>query len=570
MANTTSLGYVPVDKSGDTMTGDLILNADPTAALQAATKQYVDGLTVEGDFKEAARVATTGNLTATYDNGASGVGATLTNSGAMAAISIDGVSLSANDRVLVKDQTSQDENGIYYVSVVGDGATNWVLTRSEDFDMADEMTAGATLVVYAGTANASTGWLLDSDITTIGTDNIVFSQLTAPPSSAAPSDATYIVQTANGTLTNEQALDTLSDGLLKHASGVVAQAVAGTDYLAPAAIGVTVQGYDAGLDSIAGLTTAANTLIYTTALDTYAVISAANSSVLVTSGAGVPSLSTAIPDGVTATTQSASDNSTKLATTAYVDNAISGGGHAPVGATYITQTPNGSLTNEQAMSTLATGLVKNTTTTGVQSIAVAGTDYLAPSAIGTTVQAYDAGLQSISGLTTTNYNLIYTTASDTYAVITPAASSVLVTNGSNVPSLSTAIPDGVTATTQTLTDATTKVATDAFVDSRVKLGQTDIACSSNTTYTPSINTNHYYKLTFTSSCTLAFTFNSGSAQSMCVELINAGGYTITWPASLEWAGGTEPTWTTTGRDIIVVWNNGDNLVSAALIGQDFS
>lgn len=57
---------------------------------------------------------------------------------------------------------------------------------------------------------------------------------------------------------------------------------------------------------------------------------------------------------------------------------LTGGTGAPIGATYITQTPNGTLTSEQAMSTLATGLVKNTTATGVQSIAIDGTDYISP------------------------------------------------------------------------------------------------------------------------------------------------------------------------------------------------
>jgi len=57
---------------------------------------------------------------------------------------------------------------------------------------------------------------------------------------------------------------------------------------------------------------------------------------------------------------------------------LTGGTGAPIGATYITQTPNGTLTSEQAMSTLANGLVKNTTGTGVQSIAVDGTDYISP------------------------------------------------------------------------------------------------------------------------------------------------------------------------------------------------
>ena len=65
-------------------------------------------------------------------------------------------------------------------------------------------------------------------------------------------------------------------------------------------------------------------------------------------------------------------------------------GGAPVGATYITQTTNATLTNEQALAALATGIVKNTTTTGVLSIAAQGTDYYAPA--GTDVAVADGGL----------------------------------------------------------------------------------------------------------------------------------------------------------------------------------
>lgn len=62
----------------------------------------------------------------------SGVGATLTNAGAQAALSIDGISLSVNDRVMVRLQTNGEENGVYVVTTVGSGATNWVLTRATD------------------------------------------------------------------------------------------------------------------------------------------------------------------------------------------------------------------------------------------------------------------------------------------------------------------------------------------------------------------------------------------------------------------------------------------------------
>lgn len=168
--------------SGGTMTGNLILNADPTTGLQAATKQYVDTVAVGLNVQPACRVATTANLTATYSNGASGVGATLTNSGAMAAISIDGVSLSLNDRVLVKDQSITFQNGIYTVTTVGSGAANWVLTRATDYDTVAEIQPGDFVLIISGTVNMQTSWVQTDTVTTIGSDAINFSQFTANPS----------------------------------------------------------------------------------------------------------------------------------------------------------------------------------------------------------------------------------------------------------------------------------------------------------------------------------------------------------------------------------------------------
>jgi hypothetical protein len=105
-----------------------------------------------GSYKKNVRVATTAALTVTYSNGTSGVGATLTNAGSPAAISIDGVALSLNDRVLVKDQASGLQNGIYAVTTVGTIATSWVLTRATDADTAAEA-AAALVSVSEGTTN---------------------------------------------------------------------------------------------------------------------------------------------------------------------------------------------------------------------------------------------------------------------------------------------------------------------------------------------------------------------------------------------------------------------------------
>ena len=83
------------------------------------------------------------NLTATYSNGSVGVGATLTNSGTQGTLTIDGVTTNLNDRILVKDQTTRTQNGIYVVTNVGDGSTAWVLTRATPEDQPSELSGGS-------------------------------------------------------------------------------------------------------------------------------------------------------------------------------------------------------------------------------------------------------------------------------------------------------------------------------------------------------------------------------------------------------------------------------------------
>lgn len=182
---TTAYADRMVPLAGGTMTGLLVLSADPSAALGAATKQYVDSVSAGLTIKQACVAATTTALTATYSNGAAGVGATLTNAGAMAAFALDGISLSVNDRVLIKNQASTFQNGIYTVTTVGSGAVNWVLTRSTDYDTAAEIKAGTLIPVNQGTTNALTSWLETATVTTVGTDPVVFSQFTASPTSFA-------------------------------------------------------------------------------------------------------------------------------------------------------------------------------------------------------------------------------------------------------------------------------------------------------------------------------------------------------------------------------------------------
>ena len=136
-------------------------------------KTYVDSVANGLDVKKSVRVATTANLGATYNNSAG----TLTNSGSQAAIAIDGITLVADDRVLVKDQSTAAQNGFYKVTTVGDGSSNWVLTRTPDADAASELTAGAFTFAEEGTANGDNGYVLSTNgAITLGTTAITFEQ----------------------------------------------------------------------------------------------------------------------------------------------------------------------------------------------------------------------------------------------------------------------------------------------------------------------------------------------------------------------------------------------------------
>ena len=135
-------------------------------------KSYVDSVANGFDVKASVRVATTANLAATYNNGAG----TLTAS-SNGAISVDGVTLVVNDRVLVKDQSTAAQNGFYKVTTVGSGSAAFVLTRTPDADAASELTAGAFTFTEEGTANADNGYVLSTNgAISLGTTGITFEQ----------------------------------------------------------------------------------------------------------------------------------------------------------------------------------------------------------------------------------------------------------------------------------------------------------------------------------------------------------------------------------------------------------
>ncbi len=180
--------------SGTPLGTDLTPGTDVTDTTEAATgttKKYTRS--AEFNFylnamgitaKTAVTVATTAGFTVIYANGVLGVGATLTNAGAQAALTIDGIAMVVGYRVLVKNQASQAQNGIYVVTNIGSGATNWILTRATDYDQAAEIHQGDVVLVNQGTVNASLLYQeTGASPFTIGTTPIIFTRYSISTSS---------------------------------------------------------------------------------------------------------------------------------------------------------------------------------------------------------------------------------------------------------------------------------------------------------------------------------------------------------------------------------------------------
>ena len=157
----------------------------PVNNTDIVNKQYADAIASGIHFHEAVNLATTTALPAnTYNNGTSGVGATLT-ANANGALSIDSTLTTASERVLVKNEAAGANNGVYTVTQVGSAGTPYILTRATDFDSVgtgvNEIDEGDFFLVTSGTANVNTAWVQQTPPPiTLGTTALVFQQFSAP------------------------------------------------------------------------------------------------------------------------------------------------------------------------------------------------------------------------------------------------------------------------------------------------------------------------------------------------------------------------------------------------------
>lgn len=193
ISSTDTNGNVVIDPNGsgviDVSTARITNVGAPTSGSDAATKTYVDTIAAASiHYHNPVRVETpdtAGPLNATYDNGLSGIGATLT-ANTNEVLVIDGITLNLNDRVLVYNQTNTAHNGVYYVSQLGvTGLTPWILTRATDADSyspSDPTALGQGDGFFVKEGNTGAGELYVMTTTgeiTFGTTGITFSQISS-------------------------------------------------------------------------------------------------------------------------------------------------------------------------------------------------------------------------------------------------------------------------------------------------------------------------------------------------------------------------------------------------------
>jgi len=185
---TNTVAFTNINASNVVMVSGTI-STNASNATDITNKTYVDGLFSQGiSYHEAVLVESPTALNAVYvqPNGASnGVGATLTNNGANAALIIDGVTLSNTARVLVYTQSNAVHNGVYTVTNPGNSSAQWVLTRATDadtFGLANPNTLGAgdAFFVQDGDTGAGETYVCNTQGTiTFGSSNITFAQISS-------------------------------------------------------------------------------------------------------------------------------------------------------------------------------------------------------------------------------------------------------------------------------------------------------------------------------------------------------------------------------------------------------
>jgi hypothetical protein len=230
----TANAIVARDANGDFSARYITLSGDPVNALHAATKQYVDNMATGLDIKGSVRAATTAVLpTNTRSTN------TLTASVNGALPAIDGITMVVGDRVLVKNEATSANNGIYTITSLGAVGAPWTMLRATDADgsPASEVTSGMFTFVEEGTTNADTGWVLTTNNPiTLNTSSLVFTQFAGVGTFTAGSGLTNTGTTFDVNVDNST-LEVNSDQVRVKALGITNSHISATAAIADTKLG---------------------------------------------------------------------------------------------------------------------------------------------------------------------------------------------------------------------------------------------------------------------------------------------------------------------------------------------
>lgn len=281
--------------------------ATPVGSNDAATRAYVDQVNAGLTVKEAVAVATTSNITATY-SGSPAFTLTVTGTGTP---SIDGESITATStRVLIKDQTTASQNGLYTLTTAAASGVSAIFTRADDSDTSGEVGAGTFAFVQSGATNGGKQFVQTTSLPTLDTDDLVYTVL---------NDATI----PDGSVTNGKLADmpassikgAVSSGVPQDltANQVISIISGGTSRL-PAAVLATGSTAASGIVQLYNNTDSTSSSLAATA---NAVKTAAD-----LADAAMPKTGGVFTGAVSGLTASVGDNTTQLATTAFVNSEI--------------------------------------------------------------------------------------------------------------------------------------------------------------------------------------------------------------------------------------------------------
>jgi hypothetical protein len=606
-----TLGVSTANISTANITAGTVATA-PVNNTDIVNKQYADAIASGIHFHEAVNLATTAALPAnTYNNGTSGVGATLTGN-ANGALSVDSTLTIVAERILVKNEVAGANNGVYTVTQVGSAGTPYILTRATDFDSVgtgvDQIDEGDFFLVTSGTANVNTAWVQQTPPPiTIGTTAIVFQQFSAPITYTAGTglseSPTYTFNIANigtaGTYGSASSVPVITTNAQGQVTGVTPTAIA----ISGAAVSGNISG-SAG--SVANALTAGTFLTSGGTFDgsaarTFAVdATSANTASKVVSRDASGDFSANI---ITATLSGA-------ATSATTATNLAGGAanriafQTGAGATGFVAAPT---TSGQNVSWDGSAIVWAASTAGISYVAVS-TNYTAASregvladtsagsftvtlppspSTGAQVVVADAGgAWGTNNLTVgRNGSTISGLAEDLICDIS-GASVQFVYDGTtweiytqiggnggtavNLAGVQTLTNKTITYADNTLTGVAGTTAVQTLTNKTVEAGtftngytEETVVANTSTAYTIDLANGSVQYLTLTGNCVYTFPSPVAGKSFMLIQKQDGtGSRTVTWPASVDWPGATAPTLTATA-------SKADKFVFTAIDGSSW-